>query len=154
MNTTCTKCGQVINEVVIIDGLPYGTTCAERVLGIKELPTWFKGGDWDKAKREREYFEVNRINEYSEAISITSEFWSEWHILSDIYKRAYYQNNNFLTDFMSNIIRQLGYPCSLSEAPINFEDAKKNPDTILLRSKPKRYTELSPKQLSIINKYL
>jgi hypothetical protein len=152
--TTCTTCGQAINEIVIIDSKPYGTTCAERKLGIKKLPSWFSGGDWDQAKKDRELFEVNRINEYNQAILITSEFWSEWHMLSNIYKKAYQQNNNFLSEFMSSIIRQLGYPCSLTEAPINFEDAKKNPNTFLLYSTPKRYKELSPKQLAIIDKYL
>jgi len=66
--TTCSNCGQVIENVIIIKGKPYGNTCGARLLGFKEFPTWFKGGDWDMAHKahiksqeeQSQYFERRR----------------------------------------------------------------------------------------------
>jgi hypothetical protein len=158
MNTTCTKCGQLINEIVTIGGLPYGTTCAQRVLGIKDFPQWFSGGDWDKEKKDYDTMIADNHNKFLEARAITSEFWSEWHTLSVIKQEAYKNHNDWLYEFMGSVITQLGYHSSLCNMPSTLEEAEN--DTYhskyiaYLYNRPKRISELSPKQLSIINKYL
>lgn len=160
MNTaTCTKCGQTITEIVNIGGLPYGTTCAANKLGFSELPAWFKGGDWDSAKIEHDNIQAKNILDFDNARRITSEFWDEWQMISQAKNKAYQMHNDWLSDFFSSIIRQLGYSNSLCpNMPNNFQDAE-NSDYFkysipYLYNKPKHINELSQKQLNLINKYL
>ena len=157
MNTTCTKCGQLITEIVTIGGLPYGTTCAQRVLGIKDYPHWFNGGDWDKAKKDYDKISEENSKQFAEARAITSEFWEEWHMLSEIKREAYRNYNDWLYNFMDSVINQLGYRHTLYNMPKNFEEASNDPYLKYyipyMNHRPKRISELSPKQLDIINKY-
>lgn len=158
--TTCTTCGQVINEVVIIDGLPYGTTCAENKLGIRQFPSWFKGGDWNKAKDDYDKGQAANKAIFENSRLITSRTWSEWVMLSKAFKREYAKQNDWAANFISSIIRQLGYPSTLAETKWqSMEDAEKNwspaSGTFLyLYNEPRKIDTLSPKQLSILDKFI
>lgn len=155
---TCTTCGQTINEIVIIGGLPYGTTCALHKMGLKQFPSWFKGGDWDKAEKEHESARLNNAKKFAESRALTAEFWSEWHKLSTIKQEAYKKNNGWLYEFMDSVICQLGYTSSLCNMPSTLEEAENDSYhkncIVYIHQKPKRISELSAKQLAIINKYL
>jgi hypothetical protein len=161
MNQTiqsCESCGQEITNIVMINGKSYGTTCALYVLGIKELPLWFNGGDWDEAKAKHEANLENNAKQFEEARAITSEFWSEWHTLSIIKQEAYNKHNDWLHDFMYSVMLQLGYTRSIPYMPTTLEEAENDPYhkymIVYLNKRPKRISELSPKQLAIVNKYL
>lgn len=78
MKATCNKCGQTIKNVITIDGKTYGTTCAERVLGVK-LPFGFTG-DYN--------VHLNKIEEIqakcTELKKIEAIYWAE---MDSIYSR-------------------------------------------------------------------
>jgi hypothetical protein len=156
--TQCTACGQTITEVVTIDGMPYGTTCAQNKLGIREFPNWFKGGDWNSQKEIFEITAEKNAQAFAEARMITAEFWEEWHKLSSIKDEAYKQHNDWLYEFVGSILTQLGYANSLCNMPSTLEEAENNSYhkrfICYLYKKPKRISQLSPKQLAILNKYL
>lgn len=159
---TCTKCGQIINEVVLIDGLPYGTTCAENKLGIRQFPSWFKGGDWNEAKFQHEKTQENLKVEFQKRRKITSDNWQEWLSLSRLYHVSYRNGNNYMADFTSSILSRLGYFGSLGSEISKFntmEDAEANYKEYMgtfpyLQRHPQRIESLSLKQLNILNKYL
>lgn len=159
MNTnTCDRCGQVITDIVMINAKPYGTTCAQAVLGIKEFPFWFKGGDWDRAVKDHEATKKHNAKQFEEARDITSEFWSEWHALSIIKQDAYNNHNYWLFNFIDSVMLQLGYTRSISNMPNTLEEAENDPYyksyIAYLYKRPKRIIELSPKQLAIVNRYI
>jgi hypothetical protein len=157
--STCSTCGQVINEVIFISGKPYGTTCAERVLGIKNLPSWFKGGNWDEAKikHEKSQEEMNMV--FDLAKKNTSEFWGEWLKISKVYHEARKNGNEWVASFAYSVCGQLGYYSVLPTVEFKtMEEASENWKPYLgtfpiLHKKPKSITSLSHKQLSIISKY-
>jgi hypothetical protein len=157
--TTCSRCGQVIAGVVIINGLPYGTTCAEIKLGIKQFPSWFKGGDWDKAKAEYEKKKAIDGVEHQRMKEITSEYWGDWILVSKIIWKGQRLDNQWLIDFGYSLLTQLGYPYFNDR--INFatyEDfcASNEFDygawSLLKHIPKKRVSELSEKQKDIIRK--
>ena len=158
--TTCTTCGQVINEVVIIEGKAYGTTCAQNELGIRQFPSWFSGGDWDKAKSERELLDTKNANDFATRKEITAMFWKEWSLLSSAHLQARRNNNDWAVNFISSIIHQLGYFTILAEPNFNtMEEAelgwKESSGSFpYLCNSPKRIEQLSPKQQSIIEKFI
>jgi hypothetical protein len=158
--TNCSKCGQVINEVVIINGKPFGTTCAQVELGIKQFPTWFKGGDWDKAKADYDANAAKQAVEHDERRVITSKAWAEWQALSIAKKDAYAKGNDWLVSFFSSIMEQLGYYTYIAETKWDtMEDAEKGWQSAsgsfpYLNNEPKKIETLSQKQQNILYKYL
>lgn len=158
--TTCSTCGQVINEVVIINGKPYGTTCAQNILGIREFPSWFKGGDWDKAKTERDILDAKNADDFSTRKEITAKFWKEWSLLSKAHLQARVNNNDWAVNFLSSIIHQLGYFTILAQPNFDtMEDAEKgwketSGSFPYLYNTPKHIEELSPKQQQLIEKFI
>jgi hypothetical protein len=156
--TTCTNCGQYINEVVYIGGLPYGTTCAANKLGFNQFPKWFKGGDWDKAKVNHDFLQQKNEIDFQNRRKITMESWAEWSALSQAINKAYQTQNEWLYNFLTSIIQQLGYCNSLSpNMPSNFVDAENSnykQYIPYLNSTPKKINQLSPKQINLIKKYI
>ena len=148
----CTTCSQAINEVVIIQGLPYGTTCALNKLGLREFPSWFKVGDWDKAKLSNdELLEKNRID-FENTMLITNECWAEWCLLSKAHFEQRVFQDKWAEDFIYSISRQLGYGMFLDQIQFKNNTWVKGCPTI---SKiPKKITDLSPKQQLLLQKYL
>ncbi len=157
---TCTTCGQLINEVVTIAGLPYGTTCAERILGIERLPSWFKGGDWDKAQKDRNQTLASNIESLNEQKAITSQSWEEWVALSIAYKKEYAKCNQWASNFLISVIHQLGYFTyivntnwsTMEEAEINWMPC--DGSFPYLNKQPRKIDSLSEKQQSIISKFI
>jgi|688.fasta_scaffold478376_1 hypothetical protein len=160
--TTCIKCGQSINEVILINGLPYGTTCAENILGIKQFPSWFKGGDWDEAQKQQNESQLKNAIEKDRVENITRGCWSEWVALSKISHKSYSMGNNFMIDFTESIINRLGYWGSISSSLCKYntmDEAKINHKEWMgtfpqMYRVPMTIDSLSDKQLNILNKYL
>jgi hypothetical protein len=160
--TTCIKCGQSINEVVLINGLPYGTTCAENILGIKQFPSWFKGGDWDEAQKQQNESQLKNAIEQDRVENITRQCWSEWVALSKMYHKSYSMRNNFMSDFSESIINRLGYCNPIANELCKYDtmdDAKINHKEWMgsfpfMNRVPITIDSLSDKQLNILNKYL
>ena len=148
----CTTCCQAINEVVIIQGLPYGTTCALNKLGLREFPSWFKTGEWDKAKLSNdELFEKNRI-EFVNTMSITNECWGEWCLLSKAHFEQRGLQDKWAEDFIYSISRQLGYGMFLDH--IQFDNVSWVKGCPTQSRLPKKIVDLSPKQQLLLQKYL
>jgi hypothetical protein len=160
--TNCIECGQSIKDVVIINGLPYGTTCAEKKLGIKQFPSWFNGGDWDEAKKKQDASQLNNAIEQDRVENITRECWSEWVALSKIYHKSYAMRNDFMTNFSESIISRLGYFNPISKSLCEYgtmDEARKNYMPHMgtfphMHKAPQQIESLSVKQLNILHKYL
>lgn len=162
----CTDCGQVINTVVIIGGLPYGTTCAQNKLGIRQFPSWFNGGDWDaeKIKHDREVEEVQSglRREYELSREFTSNAWNEWKLISSVHQIGYVNSNDWLCQFACSILERLGYTHVLESGYFKYEklqDAEKDINFNhlyfpYLRKEAKKIETLSDKQKSILNRYM
>jgi len=156
--TTCTTCNQVINEVITIDGKPYGTTCAERKLGINHLPAWFRGGDWDSAKTKHDKLMLDNSADFARIKEITSRSWSEWIILSKISHKAQREQNDFASNFIESIMSQLGYYTRIANVKFeSMEDAEKgwkeyNGGFPYLNKCPRPISDLSEKQVNLLYK--
>lgn len=159
--TFCTTCGQVIKEVVIIGGKPYGTTCAERIIGIDRFPSWFTGGDWDTAKKRHEVnMQLNR-DIHSKTVELTKKYWGEYYIICKAHNMAIDKGNQWAIGFINSIADWLGYQCfPFVDKFETFEKAFQNwNDNYMgsfpyLTSEPKSISCLSDKQRNILNKYL
>lgn len=163
--TCCTDCGQAIKTVVMIGGLPYGTTCAQNKLGIRQFPSWFSGGDWDaeKIKHDREVEEVQSDlrREYELSREFTSNAWNEWKLISSVHQIGYVNSNDWLCEFTCSILTRLGYSnvlCSQYFKYEKFEDAERIENLDFsnfpyLRKEAKKIETLSDKQQSILHKY-
>lgn len=93
----------------MIDNKPYGTECATTVLGIKQLPSWFKGGDWNKAKLEYDkQAEKNRLH-LEERRRITAKHWPDFIRLSKAHLKARVNDNDWGTGFIESIKSQAGF---------------------------------------------
>jgi hypothetical protein len=156
--TQCTKCLAHIKNVIIIDNKPYGTECATTVLGIKRLPYWFVGGDWDKAKVKHDLDVTTSKNNTVKKLNEMDSYWNEWVSLSKAAHKAYRNNNEWVYDFITSIINQLGYPNTLSntsfksanEAFLSWRDC--DGTFPLLGYTPKLISQLSDKQQQLINR--
>jgi hypothetical protein len=148
----CTICGQQINEVIIIEKLPYGTTCALNKLGLREFPSWFKYGNWDKAKLSNDQLVENNRIDFENTMFITNESWVEWCLLSKAHFEQRGLENNWAQDFIYSISRQLGYGMFLDHTQFKNNTWIKGCPTI--SKLPKKISQLSDKQKQILNKYL
>jgi len=155
---TCTTCGQSITEVIMIGGLPYGTTCAERKLGIKQFPAWFNGGDWDKAKANREALDADNAEQFEQSKAITAQAWKEWRAISKAAAIAYRNGNDWAYNFLCSVSNQLGYFTLLSSSLFNYEtmqEAEQAHDNSFsfpyLQKTPKAIHTLSDKQKNILS---
>ena len=148
----CTTCCQAINEVVIIQGLPYGTTCALNKLGLREFPSWFKVGNWDKAKLSNEELQEKNCLDFENTMRITNQFWDEWCALSKAHFVQRSFQNEWEADFIYSISRQLGYGMFLDHTQFKNNTWLKGCPTNI--KSPKKIADLSPKQQQILKKYL
>jgi len=157
MSIICNRCGQSVKDenAVRIYGKFYGQDCASTILGMKQMPQWFKGGDYDNAKAKHEV-DMEKLNaEYERKKQLTADYYEEWYKLSYLLESTRHSNNEWLYNFVSSIINQLGYFNSLAYMDADtFEKYLKCPYCTLLHNEPKRISSLSPKQLNILNKYL
>lgn len=126
-NCQCSKCGTVIKNVIMIQGKPYGTECATTVLGIKQLPSWFKGGDWDKAKLDNEALNEQNKIDFEQRRLITSKNWNDFIRLSKASLSARKRGNDFETNFIDSIKSQAGFYTLTVEGCVfdTMEDAEK-----------------------------
>jgi hypothetical protein len=165
----CTRCGAAIKEVYLIGGKPYGSTCAERELGIKFEPS-FTGGNVEdylerKAKKEEaikkwqdEFQENHRI-----AVQRTKDNFDLLRKISIMY---YYArdilDNEWLSGFVWSVKEQMNI-AGLFPSPIahidNYEELYKewdeNPalgDPHYIQCDIKTLEDLSPKQLAVLER--
>ncbi len=159
LNCQCTKCGTSIKNVIIIDGKPYGTECATTVLGIKQLPSWFKGGDWNKAKSEQETKESQNKIDFEQRRIITSKNWADFIRLSKASLVARKRDNDFEINFIDSIKSQAGFFTLTSEGYKfdTMEEAEKGWKEYMgsfpyLGAEIKGISGLSEKQIDILEK--
>lgn len=126
-NCQCYKCGTSIKNVITINGKHYGTECATGILGIKQLPNWFKGGDWDKAKLEKDAFDNKNRQKFEERRLITAKNWGDFIRLSKASLSARRRSNDFEINFIDSIRSQSGFYTLTIEGCVfdTMEDAEK-----------------------------
>lgn len=73
----CARCGAGIKNIVEIGGKTYGTECATVILGIREMPAWFNGGSWEKAKEKWEKEQAKREEEEKLRKAKDVELWDD-----------------------------------------------------------------------------
>jgi hypothetical protein len=163
MTTFCTTCSQEIANVIIIEGKPYGTTCAEAIIGGK-LPHWFKGGNWDTAKNQKDKDHLRQVAEYSSLVELARKAWGDFYRLSMALRKARNRGNDWEQSFIQNIATQCGYMnlfCNNyytpdydeSEAIHNKKTSNGSWDYYLIgKHNPKGIAALSSKQLDILEK--
>lgn len=105
MNSTCTNCSASIKNVVIIQGKPYGTTCAEKILG-KSLPKNFSG-DYDKYEKEQKIKHEESVSEFNKVKGRTRKYWNQIVRLNSALISC---SNDWERNFVSSIAGQAGLP--------------------------------------------
>ncbi len=159
LNCQCTKCGTSIKNVIIINGKPYGTECATTVLGIKQLPSWFKGGDWDKAKIEQDANQNKIRADFEQRKIITSKHWNDFIRLSKASLKARREDNEWAVNFIDSIKGQAGFytltveGCvfdTMESAEIGWKDYMGT--FPYLQNEIKGLSGLSQKQIEILEK--
>ena len=157
----CSMCGVTIKNIVTIDGKSYGTDCATKVLGINNLPSWFKGGDWDSAKLDYDMLYKKRVEDFKLVKQRTSKHWSEYIRLSKALHSASVRGNDWEVSFITSISNQTGLPNLIGREGLKFEtmeDAELGWNTSYFGSFP--YIErdisgingLSQKQIDILER--
>jgi hypothetical protein len=161
----CTRCQQELQHPVFINGLPYGQDCGAKVLGFEKMPSWFNdkpNQDYYIQKKNHEELQANNAKAHEARVEITRKYWSEYYILSSLFVKFRQQDNDWGMNFIFSISNQLGYAsCMQSEESLfdSFDKAVNNWEGYmgtfpLFSTEPKRISDLSPKQQSILNKYL
>lgn len=158
--TNCSKCGQGIKNIVMINNKPYGPDCALVVLGMKSFPVWFKGGDWDKAKIDWDQKTIADKAMWEKYMEYTEGGWGQWIELSKAARKAYAKGDDWACSFMSSILNQLGYSQilpttqweTMEEARSNWRSA--HGDFPIVTREVGKVEDLSPKQLQIVKKIL
>lgn len=158
----CERCGQVINEVVVIDNKSYGTTCALTVLGIRDFPHWFKGGDYSKAKLKNDEYLKKLEEDIKIREEITRDTWEERRLISIALYREYSKNDNsWLYKFLTSICEQLNIRLiayevtnfeTYDEAKNNWSNAYGDISSLLASKETKQISDLSSKQRAIVYK--
>jgi hypothetical protein len=159
MKARCTNCGQDIEHVVIIDGAPFGTTCAANKLGLLEMPTWFKGGDWNEAKIKNEVAAKLGAEKFEDVKKVTADFWYDYHVLCKAFYKATAQGNDWKAGFVQSIASQLNY-FNLTPKAAKFDDFNdavngwgvNDGDFPYMNKAPKSIDSLSDKQKNILFK--
>ena len=148
----CSRCGQAIKNVSIVDGKPYGLDCASSVLGLKELPVWFKGGDYNIQKVVFDKRQAESKLEEKEAKERIFEFWDDIIELNRIYSRG----NEWVKNFILSISSQLGLNCIGCTYYKTAEEHVENTESILMSWFPNKnarhISTLSEKQLNLLRK--
>lgn len=149
---TCTHCGQVINEVITIKGKPYGTTCGARLLGFIDFPTWFRGGDWDKAKIDHEAQQARLHADYAARLESIRQNWDFIKRFSIVYRHARLNENEFESKFLSDMACRYGIQFSKESAYQydSFEDYAKAEQSWDKFEKP----VISEKQSALLRKII
>ena len=163
-NSTCSKCGASIKNVVTIGNKPFGTTCAEMVLGVR-LPQGFFGSYEELQKRqEAEKIRREKIAKENEKESIISNQLTNenWNVLRDFSKALRNARNNYndwQIQFVYSVANQkFGGTVSFSTCSKyeTMQEALENWNDDVNGSFPylNRIVELSPKQQEIFDKIL
>lgn len=163
--TTCSRCGQSLQYPIFINGISYGTDCAAKVMGMKELPYWFNEkskDDFFVQKQKHEDFKKANQERHALSVELTKDAWPEFYILSKVFVNFRNKQNDWGMNFISSIANQLGFGNCLhtketlfatyDEAILNWKEYMGT--FPYLTHKPKSISELSPKQQAILNKYL
>jgi hypothetical protein len=163
MKTYCTTCSQEIANVVMIKGKPYGTTCAENLIGEK-LPSWFTSGDWDAAKKQKDEDHLRQVAEYSALVELARKAWGDFYRLSMALRKARNRGNDWEQSFIQSITTQCGYMNLIcenyytpdydeSEAIHNLRTSGGSWNYYLIgKHDPKGIAALSSKQLEILER--
>lgn len=162
---TCSRCGQSLQFPVFINSVPYGSDCAIKVMGLKEMPFWFNeksNEDFFVQKQKNEDLQKANKKSHSQSVEFTKSGWNDYYLLSKIFVKFRYEKNDWGMNFISNIASQLGFRnCLQNEECLfqTYEDAIKNWKEYMgrfpyLHNRPKSIKDLSPKQQDIINKWI
>lgn len=111
----CSRCGTSIKNVITINGKPYGTECATKIIGIDDLPFWFKGGDWDRSLAKRVASEEQRKSEFEFIKGNTNKHWADFLRLSKAYRKACSKQNEWQINFIASLCRQCNFPAPMIE---------------------------------------
>lgn len=122
MTAQCTQCQATIKNIVIIDGKPYGTTCAEHILGTR-LPEGFKG-DYNSYKRERQEAHEKSVAEFEKRKEITRKHWGDMIILN----RAMWNARDKFNDWEANFVHSIARQCNLEVLYLNPDYMKETMD--------------------------
>ena len=143
----------------MIQGKGYGTECATKVLGISQMPTWFKGGDWDSAKSLHDANQAKQIMEFELRKEYTKDSWSDFVRLSNAKKAAYRNGDDWGLNFIDSIASKLGFLNLTSEGCKfkTFEEAQIGWKEYMgsfpyLYRKCSAIVELSEKQIALFEK--
>lgn len=162
--TSCTRCGQSLEHPVFINGVAYGSDCARKVMGLKELPFWFNeksGEDFFVQKQKHEDLQKANLERHEKSVEITRAAWNELYTLSKVYVNFIEQMNDWGMGFVSSIARQLGFHSLLLPESLfsTYDEAISNWKEYMgsfpyLNREPKRISDLSEKQQAVLNRYL
>lgn len=122
----CSRCGQAVKHenLILIYGKYYGPDCAERVLGVKQIPSWFRGGDWAEAKAKHEVDMEALIKDANERRQSMRENWDFVKKFSEAYhrERKYLESTGkeWSVNFMADMARKHGIQMAKEDAR-NFD---------------------------------
>ncbi len=163
--TTCSRCGQSLQFPVFINGVPYGSDCAIKVMGLNQMPFWFNeksNEDFFVQKQKNEDIQKANSERHSQSVEFTKSAWDEYYLLSNIFVRLRCEHNDWGMNFISSIASQLGFGrCLQTEESLfpTYEDAINGWKEYMgsfpyLNSRPKSIRDLSSKQQAIIDKWI
>ena len=154
MMGVCSNCGRHIKNIVTINGKPYGTECAQYILGQK-LPKGFTG-NYDDYKVEMDAQVLSALESKRRVAENWNEIWALNRILLDMR----YQGNDWAVQFINSVIKQLGYHDGFSGAKRHrtYDEAVENwgqADGSFphLYKDPRKIESLSPKQVDLLYKF-
>ena len=147
----------------MIDGKPYGTTCAEAKLGVR-LPQNFSG-DYNKYAKKQKINHDAQIDDFERRKEITRKAWGDMVSLSKAMIKARRNGNDWEVNFIGSIADQVGLALlRLPEDRIkDTMDATYEDENWKLGgggtrtyyyNHPKGFDSLSDKQLSILDRIL
>lgn len=99
--TNCTNCSAHIKNVVTIGGKPYGTTCAEAIIGNK-LPLNFSG-DADAYIAKKQVNDAKQRADFKQSLAVTKKGWNVNVMLTNAFKNA---KNDWQRSFVASCAEQ------------------------------------------------
>ena len=147
---------------MIINGKPYGTTCAESELGVR-LPKNFSG-DYNKYAEKQAANHKAQVADFERRKEITREFWDDMILLNKAMINARRKSGDWESNFVSSVASQSGLRVlyipeenmkpTMDEtyAEENWNQATGGSTRTYYESEPKGLSSLSERQLEILNR--
>lgn len=156
MSFQCSRCGADVKDEngVLISGKYYGRDCAATILGLNELPIWFKAGDWEAELQTRNKIDESLRQQRAEREEKMASKWPLIHSVSVAYQKARRSENEWEISFLQNVATRLGMQFCKETAYLyeSFHDfikcSNNYPDDI------QDISVLSEKQKSLLSKLI